>query len=176
MCNFFSVCLQNQKKALYLHSRLRQVLKKNGSVVQLVRIRACHARGRGFESRPDRLKPHSYVGLFLLCTILTSFIQQALMFFIRVFQQSQCIVCVSTIMIWAIIPLEKGRGNWFTWKNSKPNARPWLMKNDWKNSTAGQLKYWQGTSFLGMNRLLVRIRACHLVTGDETGSSPVRTA
>ncbi len=29
---------------------------KNGSVVQLVRIRACHARGRGFESRPDRKK------------------------------------------------------------------------------------------------------------------------
>ncbi len=29
-------------------------LKKQGSVVQLVRIRACHARGRGFESRPDR--------------------------------------------------------------------------------------------------------------------------
>lgn len=27
---------------------------KNGVVVQLVRIRACHARGRGFESRPHR--------------------------------------------------------------------------------------------------------------------------
>gem|GEM_PF-2322230 len=27
---------------------------KNGSVVQLVRIHACHAWGRGFESRPDR--------------------------------------------------------------------------------------------------------------------------
>lgn len=26
----------------------------NGVVVQLVRIRACHARGRGFESRPFR--------------------------------------------------------------------------------------------------------------------------
>jgi hypothetical protein len=26
----------------------------SGSVVQLVRIRACHACGRGFESRPDR--------------------------------------------------------------------------------------------------------------------------
>ena len=31
-----------------------EVLKEIGSVVQLVRIRACHARGRGFESRPVR--------------------------------------------------------------------------------------------------------------------------
>jgi hypothetical protein len=29
-------------------------LKKYGLVVQLVRIHACHAWGRGFESRPDR--------------------------------------------------------------------------------------------------------------------------
>ena len=27
---------------------------ENGRVVQLVRIHACHAWGRGFESRPDR--------------------------------------------------------------------------------------------------------------------------
>jgi len=30
------------------------ILLDIGPVVQLVRIRACHARGRGFESRPDR--------------------------------------------------------------------------------------------------------------------------
>ena len=30
------------------------VLWITGVVVQLVRIRACHARGRGFESRPFR--------------------------------------------------------------------------------------------------------------------------
>ncbi len=36
------------EKRLYLQSQL------NGLVVQLVRIHACHAWGRGFESRPDR--------------------------------------------------------------------------------------------------------------------------
>ena len=33
-----------------------KVLENIGAVVQLVRIRACHARGRGFESRPHRQK------------------------------------------------------------------------------------------------------------------------
>ena len=36
--------------------------KKVGVVVQLVRIPACHAGGRGFESRPYRFKVRSYIG------------------------------------------------------------------------------------------------------------------
>ena len=41
---------------LYLHPRNEcNISLGNGSVVQLVRIHACHAWGRGFESRPDRL-------------------------------------------------------------------------------------------------------------------------
>ncbi len=41
--------LQNKKTVVYLHRNNAQ-----GLVVQLVRIHACHAWGRGFESRPDR--------------------------------------------------------------------------------------------------------------------------
>ena len=51
------------KNNTYLCTRNRERLqdKSYGSVVQLVRIHACHAWGRGFESRPDRQKQKSLV-------------------------------------------------------------------------------------------------------------------
>ncbi len=49
-----------------MHRFSREKLKqKIGPVVQLVRIHACHAWGRGFESRPDRKKASGYSGAFL---------------------------------------------------------------------------------------------------------------
>ena len=51
MCNSCVI----QINYLLLHrNRERLQDKSYGSVVQLVRIHACHAWGRGFESRPDR--------------------------------------------------------------------------------------------------------------------------
>ena len=56
--NFYTKCLQVRKIYLSLHSRLRKTSNtaEHGAVVQLVRMRACHARGRGFEPHPHRLK------------------------------------------------------------------------------------------------------------------------
>ena len=64
------------KKLTYLCNAFKEYsnahLKKQiGPVVQLVRIHACHAWGRGFESRPDRLNKRlivNTVNLFLFCS------------------------------------------------------------------------------------------------------------
>ena len=59
--------LQYSKKRLHLQPQL-----KHGPVVQLVRIQACHAWGREFESRPDRIKKGAFELLF--CFLYFSFL------------------------------------------------------------------------------------------------------
>ena len=48
--------LENMKKCVPLHPQFGKTIAidKFGAVVQLVRIPACHAGGRGFESLPHR--------------------------------------------------------------------------------------------------------------------------
>ena len=68
-CNFFNkIYFVELKIRLILHrvSEMVRTRKQNGAVVQLVRITACHAVGRGFESRPHRkrkTKSHLRVAL-----------------------------------------------------------------------------------------------------------------
>ena len=55
--HFFAKIFGQFKKKQYLCTRFRKGSKydiKIGAVVQLVRIHACHAWGREFESRPHR--------------------------------------------------------------------------------------------------------------------------
>ena len=64
MCIFFSECFAVSKKGsiFALAFGNEDALKQVGVVVQLVRIPACHAGGRGFESRPYRFRVRSYIG------------------------------------------------------------------------------------------------------------------
>ena len=58
----FIKLLQNKKKvSIFANAKgnRRVPYDKNGAVVQLVRIHACHAWGRGFESRPHRERKSS---------------------------------------------------------------------------------------------------------------------
>ena len=56
MCTFFSKNLVISKKSSTFAPAFEKKVrhKQIGAVVQLVRIHACHAWGRGFESRPHR--------------------------------------------------------------------------------------------------------------------------
>ena len=70
--HFFSKIFGHVKKKQYLCTRFRKgnATYRTGAVVQLVRIHACHAWGRGFESRPHRKKEMQSASLF--CGIRTA--------------------------------------------------------------------------------------------------------
>ena len=59
---FISLFLNKTKKKICSYKKTTYICNpkreqdQNGAVVQLVRISACHAGGRGFESRPHRSK------------------------------------------------------------------------------------------------------------------------
>ncbi len=63
---FTSKLLQIKENVLPLQPQSREIAKlrnkNNGALVQLVRIHACHAWGRGFESRPDRFLSNREAG------------------------------------------------------------------------------------------------------------------
>ena len=67
-CIFLPQIFGHVKKKQYLCTRFRKestFLTKRGAVVQLVRISACHAGGREFESRRHRRKVLKNSRLFL---------------------------------------------------------------------------------------------------------------
>ena len=73
--------MQKKKESIYLHhlNKSEQLIRgsskgylnKNGGVVQLVRISACHAEGREFESRRHRKKAAQMGCFFCLSTFVT---------------------------------------------------------------------------------------------------------
>ena len=58
-----NACMDARKPVIY------PLLKSAGVLAQLVRALACHARGRGFESRTSRhpMNDARFAGLFLFC-------------------------------------------------------------------------------------------------------------
>mgnify|MGYP003012558568 CR=1 FL=1 len=118
---FYTKCLQVRKIYLSLHSRLRKTSNtaEHGAVVQLVRMRACHARGRGFEPHPHRLKAlHESEGLFRIWHIPKSRIGQAIEYAFALLPRLSRYVNDGRISIdnnpveRAIHPLALGRKNW----------------------------------------------------------------
>ena len=119
--NFYTKRLQVRKIYLSLHSRLRKTSNtaEHGAVVQLVRMRACHARGRGFEPHPHRLKAlHESEGLFRIWHLPKSRIGQAIEYAFALLPRLSRYVNDGRISIdnnpveRAIRPLALGRKNW----------------------------------------------------------------
>ena len=67
-CTFFSKYLVISKKSSTFAPAFEKKARHTtiGAVVQLVRIHACHAWGRGFESRPHRKKQSERVASFVI--------------------------------------------------------------------------------------------------------------
>ena len=64
---FFEKIWSYQKKAVPLHPLSKRKYEiRLGAVVQLVRIHACHAWGREFESRPHRQEATNWLLLLFL--------------------------------------------------------------------------------------------------------------
>ena len=77
-CNFFNPkCCTNEKLGLSLHSLTKTA--RTGAVVQLVRIHACHAWGRGFESRPHRRNPETKVSGFFVFRSISATLQHKIL-------------------------------------------------------------------------------------------------
>ena len=88
--HFFSPKIWSiQIKAVPLHpvSKTKLVWNKIGAVVQLVRIHACHAWGRGFESRPHRKEEAKMLLLSFSTEQSTEFIS-FLFFFLHICKKS----------------------------------------------------------------------------------------